>query len=202
MAETATPGGLARLGEMIDRHDIHAAIKRISRGIDRFDRDLFLSGYHDDAVIDAGSMVGDPARVYEIGRALHDAGQSATLHHLTNHSCDIDGDTAHAETYFIYVGRNRADADAKVSNWAGGGRYVDRLERRDGEWRVAFRLTIMEWSGSIAANEVPLFAEVPDSGLNGTAARGPEDPSYRRPFTNLRAPRYPDDARALGTPKE
>lgn len=185
----------ARLDELIDRHEIEAAIRRISRGIDRFDRDLFLSGYHADAVIDAGSMVGEPGRVYEAGRALHDIGQDATLHHLTNHSCDIDGDTAHAETYFIYVGHNRDG-----TNWAGGGRYVDRVERRDGAWRVAFRQTLMEWSGEIAANQVPLFTGVPDIAANGQSRRDREDPSYRRPFANVRAARYPDDPEALSRP--
>lgn len=195
MTATDAQAQFARLGEMIDRHDILAALQRISRGIDRFDRELFVSGYHADAVIDAGSMVGDPARVYEAGRALHEEGQGATLHHLTNHSCELHGDTAHAETYFIYVGRNRDGG-----NWAGGGRYVDRFERRDGEWRVAFRLTVMEWSGSITANEVPLFAQVPDSGMNGVSSRDRHDPSYRRPFVNLREMRFPDDPRKLGKP--
>lgn len=190
-----TADRLARLDEMIDRHEIESAIRRISRGIDRFDRDLFLSGYHPDATIDAGAMVDGPARVYEAGRGLHDIGQDATLHHLTNHTCELDGDTAHAETYFIYVGRNRDG-----TNWAGGGRYVDRLERREGAWKIAFRLTVMEWSGEIAANQVPLFTGVPDIAANGASRRDREDPSYRRPFTNVRAPRSAGDPQALSRP--
>jgi len=185
---------ISRLQELLDRQDIFDSIKRISRGIDRFDRDLFLSGYHADAVIDAGSMVGEPARVYESGRALHEAGQSSTLHHLTNHVCDVDGDTAHAETYFLYVGRNH---DGR--NWAAGGRYADRLERRDGRWAVAFRQTIIEWSGFIPEATVPLFHDMGDAALNGVPARDRSDPSYRRPHVNHRAIRYPADPASLGT---
>jgi len=56
-----------RLGVLLDRPDIHDCLCRISRAIDRFDRELFLSGYHDDAVIDAGSLVGPPGKVYDKG---------------------------------------------------------------------------------------------------------------------------------------
>ncbi len=191
------PERLARFEQMLDRQDIFDCLQRISRGIDRFDREMFLSGYHPDAVIDAGALVGDPARVYESGAALHEEGQVSTLHNLMNHYCEIEGKTAHTETYFEYVGRNRDG-----SNWAAGGRYLDRLERRDGEWRVAFRMTIMEWSGTTPGNEVPLFEGVDDVYANGTPSRSREDPAYRRPLTNRRALRLPDDPRKLSRPRE
>jgi ketosteroid isomerase-like protein len=184
-----------RLGELLDRQDIYDCIKRVSRAIDRFDRALFLSAYHPDAVIDAGALVAGPVEVYESGAALHDEGQSATIHHLTNHLCEIAGDAAHAETYFLYVGRNRDG-----TNWAAGGRYADRLERRDGQWKIAFRYTIIEWSGMVPETDVPLFRGVPDVHLNGIPSRTPDDPSYRRPLTNRRELRVPADPRALSRP--
>ena len=199
MANSAAPTiaseRLARLEELLDRQDIYDCLKRVSRGIDRFDRELFLSAYHADAVIDAGALVSGPVEVYESGAALHDEGQSATIHHLTNHLCEIAGDTAHAETYFIYVGRNRDG-----TNWAAGGRYNDRLERRDGVWKIAFRYTIIEWSGMVPETDVPLFRDVADVHLNGAPSRSREDPSYRRPLTNRRELRVPADPRKLSRP--
>jgi len=187
---------LARLGELLDRQDIYDCLKRISRGIDRFDRDLFLSGYHPDAVIDAGHNVSDPASTYDGGMALHDAGQDATLHHLTNHTCELDGDTAHAETYFLYVGRNKDG-----SNWAAGGRYIDRLDRRADVWRIAFRYTLIDWSGMVPQTQVPLFTGLPDDAVaNGVPSRNRQDPSYRRPFTNLRQTHIMDDPTAYSRP--
>jgi len=186
----------ARLEQLLDRQDIFDCVTRVSRAIDRFDRQLFLSAYHPDAVIDAGGLVGEPASVYDAGAALHESGQSSTLHHLTNHSCEVDGDLAHAETYFLYVGRNRDG-----TNWAAGGRYVDRLERRDGAWRIALRCTVMEWSGMIPVAEVPLFENVPDLHLNGIPSRSKEDLSYRRPLINRREMRFPADPRKLSMPR-
>ncbi|MDG2003311.1 MAG: nuclear transport factor 2 family protein [Novosphingobium sp.] len=201
MAETqqnrSEPDQLARLGELLDRQDIYDCIKRISRAIDRFDRDMFLSSYHPDAVIDAGQFVSDPTATYDGGEALHEAGQDATLHHLTNHVCEVEGDTAHAETYFLYVGRNKDG-----SNWAAGGRYNDRLERREGAWKIAFRYTNIDWSGMVPETQVPLFTGLPDDAqANGTPSRSREDPSYRRPLTNLRQVRMPEDPTAYSRPE-
>lgn len=195
-SNTIDPARLARIDNLLDRQDILDCVTRISRAIDRFDRELFLSGYHVDALIDAGEFVGDPAKVYDGGAALHEQGQSTTLHHLTNHTCEIDGDAAHAETYWQYSGRNRDG-----TNWVAEGRYVDRLERREGEWKIAFRCTLLEWSGMVPPASVPLFENTSDLHVNGVSSRSKEDPSYRRPLTNRRQSRFPDDPRALGTPR-
>lgn len=170
----------ARIDVLLDRQDILDCVTRFARAMDRFDRDLFLSAFHADAVIAAGPFVGSPADCYDWAAPMHDAGQVATHHNLLNHSCEIDGDSAHSETYYLFVGRNRDD-----SNWVAGGRYVDRFERRDGAWRIADRTTVIEWSGLVPTMPIP-FADVPGIGLNGAPARSRDDLSYRRPLTNLR----------------
>jgi len=182
---TVTPDKLARLEQLLERQDILDCLLRFSRGMDRFDRALFLSAFHSDAVIAAGPFVGDPVALYGWASQLHEQGQSATHHNLLNHSCDIDGDVAHAETYYLFVGRNRDD-----SNWIAGGRYIDRLERRDGAWKIAFRTNAIEWSGKVPTLPIP-FTEVPDINLNGAPSRSKEDPSYRRPLTNQRKVQIP-----------
>jgi hypothetical protein len=179
---------LARLQSLADRQDILDCLNRFSRGMDRFDRELFLSAFHPDATIAAGVFVGGPAALYVWASSLHDQGQKATHHNLLNHTCDIQGDTAHTETYYLFVGRNRDD-----SNWIAGGRYIDRLERRDQVWRIALRTNAIEWSGLVPSTPLP-FADVPDINGNGAPVRSREDPSYQRPLTNRRAPHIPPDA--------
>ncbi len=181
---------LARLEQLLDRQDILDCLTRFSRGMDRFDGELFLSAFHPDAVIAAGEFVGGPVPLYEWASNLHETGQVSTNHNLLNVTCEIDGDTAHTETYYLFVGRNRDG-----TNWIAGGRYIDRLERRGGAWRIALRCNAIEWSGMVPAMDIP-FAEVPGIALNGTAARSKEDISYRRPLTNLRAPHVPASATA------
>jgi len=189
MSTAATPiltdDTIARLEALLSRQDIHDCLVRFARGMDRFDRELFLSAFHSDATIAAGEFVGDPASLYDWARNLHDIGQVATQHDLLNHSCAIDGGTAHCETYYLFVGRNRDG-----SNWLAGGRYIDRFERRDGQWRIAVRCTAIEWSGVLQGTDIP-FTGVPDLHANGPVARSREDLSYLRPLVNRRARHLP-----------
>lgn len=182
---TVEPDKLAKFEHLVDRQDILDCLIRFSRGMDRFDRELFLSAFHSDAVIAAGEFVGGPDRLYAWAADLHHHGQSATHHNLLNHSCDIDGDTAHTETYYLFVGRNHDD-----TNWIAGGRYIDKLERRNGEWKIALRTNAIEWSGIVPTLAIP-FADVPDIYLNGTPSRSKKDPSYQRPLINKREPHLP-----------
>lgn len=185
MSQAVTSERLARLEELLDRQDILDCLTRFSRGMDRFDRELFLSAFHSDAVIAAGPFVGGPVPLYDWASKMHEEGQSATYHNLLNLTCDVDGDVAHTETYYLFVGRNRDE-----SNWIAGGRYIDRLERRDGEWKIALRTNVIEWSGLVPTMPIP-FADLPDIYVNGAPARSKEDPSYQRPLSNKREPQIP-----------
>ncbi len=179
------PEKLARLEALLERQEIADCLTRFSRGMDRFDRALFLSAFHEDAVIAAGSFVGSAADCYDWAMPMHEAGQVATQHNLLNLTCEIDGATAHTETYYLFAGRNRDE-----SNWLAGGRYLDRLEKRDGAWRIAFRTNVIEWSGLAPTMPIP-FADIPDITGNGAAARSKDDPSYRRPLQNRRKKQTP-----------
>ncbi|HME74827.1 MAG TPA: nuclear transport factor 2 family protein [Mycobacterium sp.] len=176
---------LERMDQLLDRQDILDCLTRFSRGMDRFDRELFLSAFHQDAVIAAGDFVGGPVDLYEWASAMHEQGQFATHHNLLNNTCEIDRDIAHCETYYLFVGRNRDE-----TNWIAGGRYFDRLELRNGAWRIAVRTNAIEWSGMIPTMPLP-FAEVPDIHCNGTPSRSRADPSYERPLVNQRERRTP-----------
>lgn len=169
-----------RLRLLLERQDIYDCQLRFSRGMDRFDRELFLSAFHADAIIDAGPFVGGPQELYAWASDLHQQGQLSTIHYLLNHNCEIDGPTAHTETYYLFVGRNRDD-----TNWVAGGRYIDRLEQREGAWKIAMRSNAIEWSGLVPTLPIP-FENIPGVHLNGGALRSKEDISYRRPLTNRR----------------
>jgi hypothetical protein len=184
-AQTTDHDRRARLEQLLDRQDILDCLTRFSRGMDRFDRALFLSAFHPDATIAAGPFVGGVEALYEWASAMHEQGQLATHHNLLNHSCEIAGQVAHTETYYLFVGRNRDD-----SNWIAGGRYIDRLERRSGAWKIALRTNAIEWSGLVPTMPIP-FADVPGIHLNGAPARSKDDPSYQRPLANKRKPFVP-----------
>ncbi len=171
-----------RLDELLDKQDIMECLARFSRGMDRFDRDIYLSAFWEDAEMAAGPFVGSAADCWDWALPMHEAGQILTHHALLQTTIDLDGEEAHTETYYQFVGRNRDE-----SIWIAGGRYVDRLEKRKGEWRIALRTNVIEWCTLPPILPVP-FADVPDIAVNGVSSRSKDDPSYQRPLVNRRAP--------------
>lgn len=166
-----------RLSEMCDRQDILDCIHRYCRGVDRFDRELILSAYHPDAVDDHGMFVGSPEEFADWAIAYHSQFQHATHHMVTNHHCELDGDVAHTETYWLFSGIN-IEGPSTVHF----GRYIDRFERRGGRWAIAARACMIEWHGSLS-----LLPSAPKEVLAAYAAVGPatrdrKDKSYQRPL--------------------
>ncbi|MCX7285001.1 MAG: nuclear transport factor 2 family protein [Novosphingobium sp.] len=180
-----------RLQRLLDRQDILDCLTRFSRGMDRFDREMFLSAFHDDATIAAGPFVGSATECWDWAWPMHAAAQVLHHHALLNHSVEIDGDVAHAETYYQFIARNHPfEPDGGETVMQAGGRYIDRLERRGGEWRIALRTNLIEWSCLNPALPLP-FGDVPDIAANGVSARDRSDPSYARPLINQRARQLP-----------
>jgi hypothetical protein len=79
------------------------------------------------------------------------------LNNITTHTVEIDGDSAHAESYVLVTLLNHDGATARFIN----GRSVDRLEKRDGTWRIAARRSTVEVMISADASGLqhPLFTE-------------------------------------------
>jgi len=61
-------------------------------------------------------------------------------HHVTNVFAEEDGTTAHVESYFIAF--NPQPVEGGGEHDLGAGRYLDRFERRGGEWRIADRKVV------------------------------------------------------------
>jgi len=125
-----------------DRQEILDCIANQSRGHDRHDVELMTDVYHEDGIDEHGPNVIKGPEYAEWANATHTAVFEDHLHHLTTHVCEIDGDTAHAETY------NMGTMKPKGANMIAvmGGRYLDRLERRDGKWRIAVRRCTIEFA--------------------------------------------------------
>lgn len=175
----------AKLAALLDKQDILDALSRFSRAMDRLDRELYLSAFHENAEMAAGPFVGLASECADWAFPMHEEGQILTHHALLNTTIDLDGDLAHTETYYLFVARNKDESLVQA-----GGRYINRFERRDGQWKIALQTNVIEWAGLLPPIPIP-FADVPDLYGNGAPARDKSDPSYRRPLTNLRARNIP-----------
>jgi ketosteroid isomerase-like protein len=178
----------SRLQELLDRHDILDCIHRYCRAVDRLDRDMLLSVYHPDAIDDHGVFVGGREEFAEWAFGYHVRHQKLTHHIVTNHTCELDGDTAHTETYWIFSGIN-VDAAPSIHF----GRYIDRFERRHGTWAIAARTCLSEWHAAQGELAVPPEFAAALRG-SGVPTRDKLDPSYMRPLKLLQTvPRAPDE---------
>jgi len=170
--DTVTEG---KLREMIDRQEIWQVLLRYGRGLDRFDRDLVRSCYFDDAIEDHGNFVGGIEDFIDWANAT--SGLFVSHHHgVMNHSCELDGDDAYCETYYLFTG-----VAAEPPHAMSMGRYVDHFQRRNGEWRIANRVTIIEGNFELADSRVAAQFRAADQGEKQPATRDHTDVSYHRP---------------------
>jgi hypothetical protein len=131
---------------LADWIEIHQALMRYCRGIDRGDAELIRSAYHDDGV--DRHFESEPVAAADFAAqavAVVDGWKRITQHHVTNVLIEVDGDTAAVESYYLGVQPTpREDGTEALS--AIGGRYLDRFERRDGRWAIVDRLVVIDWS--------------------------------------------------------
>lgn len=172
----------AQLRRLSDRAEIQECMQRYARGIDRQDRALLRSAYHDGAIDDHVGFVGMVDDFIDWALAYHST-QTRYQHYLLNHTADIDGDVAHAETYYLFIGTDREPVNHMTIS---GGRYIDRLERRDGRWAITDRVCLVEFineSQSLLTDEA--IGMVPGT---RTPQHDTTDPSYDRPLSASRTP--------------
>lgn len=128
-----------------DKMAIFECVNRYTRGIDRHDSEMIASVFHPDAIDNHGDFLGTVDEYVEWVNSGHSQAAEGHMHNVTSHTCEIDGDTAHAETYVIVVLRGPDGDPVRIS----GGRYLDRLEKRDGEWKIQIRRVVMDWRGRL-----------------------------------------------------
>lgn len=158
-----------------DRRDIEDCIRRESRGRDRQDVDVILGCWWPEGVDEHGPLVNTMPKYPERANAGHRAFFHMTSHNITNHLCEIDGDTAYCESYVI--GALHWLDDKKTT--AAFGRYLDQMERRNGEWRILVRRCTIE--ATLDGDPNWVHSDAVKGFLKGLWSK--EDPSYERPFT-------------------
>ena len=129
--------------DLAAHHAITQVLQRYCRGIDRLDLEGVRGCYWPDATDSHGGFAGTRDEFVAWVEGLL-ARFESTMHFLGNTLIELAGDAAVAETYALAFHRGR---EPKPSlNLIVGVRYVDRFERRGGEWRIAKRVCVTEWS--------------------------------------------------------
>lgn len=145
---------------------IREVLTRYARAADRQDFDLIESCYHPDAEDDHGRYKGDLAGLMtylrELAPNLRD-----TFHMMSEPNVNVRGTRAWCETYTFY----RRDLAGHPPVYQGL-RYLDYFEERDGEWRIARRMVVLDWEH--AAGSEPAIPSGPEWLRGG---QGNDDPA-------------------------
>ena len=130
-----------RIEALIAKAEITEKIYLYGRGCDRADINILKSLYHPDAIEDHGVFKGKAHDFCEMV-ARESPRIPSMSHHLSNVVIELEGEMAHSECYFLATGfgQEKGAPDVMI-----GGRYLDRFEKRSGEWKVADRQVVFDW---------------------------------------------------------
>lgn len=153
-----------------DRMMIQDAIYRLCRAVDRRDTEAIRNAYHPDAIDSHGAFEGGPE---EYTRFSEERNKTIPFsqHQVSNILIEFAGrDLALVETYLLSIQRYAPESSASFAQFAGPEaarevakrgmdslgchRYVDRFERRDGQWRILRRTVVFDWRTLLALPDV------------------------------------------------
>ncbi len=140
-------------GSLEDREAIRDVITAYAHALDRRRWSIMDKLFHDDAQFQFGTIVGDWRSFVDQARALLDACDQ-TQHQLGQVLFGFESDTVcHTETYMTamhvippgYPVPEVFPNKGRHYHVIIAGRYVDRFEKRNGEWRMAQRTGLYDW---------------------------------------------------------
>ena len=159
------------LQDLIEKQRIHDVLMRYCRGVDRVDRDLIASSFHSDGRCEFGSLLLEGASIGDtIAKAA--GGCHLTTHMVGNELAEIHGDVALSELYFLSSSIVNGTQEGERQLRMRAGRYVDRLERRDGKWKIKDRVVVEDWC---KFHELP---KLPEGVSFRAGQQGAGDPLY------------------------
>ena len=127
------------------RAAVEVAIRSYCRGIDRLHAPSIASAFHPGAeLIDYGPQ---PMTIESfVAHALGSLQRkfSATQHRVSNTTVERNGDAATVETYVHATHVEEAADGQRLHTFVG--RYIDRFEARNGQWKIAQRTLRNDWS--------------------------------------------------------
>lgn len=151
-----------------DRMAIQDLIYRWCRAVDRLDFDAMPALFHPDAYDEHGPYRGDIPGLVEWIRKRHQF-ITFSMHQMTNVLIEFaDDDNALVESCLALVQRYAPGAGDSLSQLTrttiakdrsvdlhSRSRYIDRVQRRDGVWRVLRRTLVQDWKQVIELEHVP-----------------------------------------------
>lgn len=162
-----------QLRELLDKRACEEVILRYGRTLDWLDEPSQARCFWPDAEVDFGFFQGRGEDWVQAVMAQA-RGSLRRWHVSTSVLVQVDGNSAKAECYALSA--NSVEVDGEARDTVFGGRYLDELEKRDGEWRISKRSYVLDWSHTFPN---ALEATTNDLALHVLRIRDAGHPMYR-----------------------
>ena len=162
------------LATLLDKQAITEVLYRYCRGCDRADEEMLRSCFHPDSQHRHGSFTGTSADFCTLAMQIVTP-LLACKHMLSNVLIQVAGDEASSEAHYLAYHRGVIRDSGEEEDRITGGRYLDRFERRNGEWRIVSRLGLIDLERYQPPADRTLQQLPPDR----RGGKYPDDPLYQ-----------------------
>jgi SnoaL-like domain len=178
-----------RLELLLDEGEIKNCVLRYCHGTDRLNWQMVADCYLPSASDDHGSFQGGPAEL-AAWLASKSKNRGAKQHFVANQLVEINGDDAVCESYYCCYIEFRDDPEFSSAGESEAvliaGRYVDRLSRDGSTWKIAKRVSVVDWSRSLGE---PTYWDSPAAAQFTTGRGDGQDPAVLA-FAELRSQQH------------
>jgi hypothetical protein len=164
------------IAALLAKQEIVELSHRYAQGIDRADPDAWDSAFTPDAQLHYG-IFDLPAAQVSAGMRAGSASPLLITHHLIGNQRVVFDDDTHARTstYLSAAHRTRLP-DGTLQDELVRGRYLDHVVVHAGQWRIADRTLVYDWSQLTPARGRDWWEQ--PGGTPQVGAHGPADPSH------------------------
>jgi len=158
---------------LLDKQAISEVLYRYARACDRADEAMLRSCFHLDSTHRHGRFEGSSSDFCTFAMKIVHSNKREK-HTVSNVMVEVDGDTAIAESHYVAYHRRVDASTGAEEDYLNGGRFVDRLERRNGEWKIAARVGLVDYERFDPVTERGFRQLAPHQ----TGRHAPEDDLY------------------------
>lgn len=171
-----------QLQRLLDKQEILELSHRYCRAADRHDYAELAKLYHEDAIEDHGSFFNGLAKDFLKQMPAIQESMQILHHNITTANIFFDDDKPNIAEGEIYVlAFHQVKTETDLIDLLVGGRYLDKYEKRDDQWRFSFRTIVADWANL----HDPSLVNMQNPMVSGSHQGSPssDDPSFR--FLNL-----------------
>jgi hypothetical protein len=133
-----------QLQHLLDRNAILELVHAYARAADRRDTTAMSALYHEGATDDHGGFFKGLAKDFIAALPQIQEPMLILHHNVTTANIAISGDDAEGEIYVLAYHKVRTDNGAL--DLLIGGRYLDRYQKRRGQWKFTHRAVLADWA--------------------------------------------------------